>query len=152
HLRQAEREMGRSCRVLMDLPGPKLRTGSLEPGPQILKWKPQRDFTGRVLAPARVRLSPAGDPPPPLTTADAWLPVGAEWLARLARGDNVRFRDARGAPRALTITETAGGGWWAECRRTAYVATGTVLTLHRPGINKPACEEEQTRVGDLPPL
>ena len=33
HLKQAERALGRSCRVFMDLAGPKLRTGPLEPGP-----------------------------------------------------------------------------------------------------------------------
>ena len=30
----------RKCRVLMDLAGPKLRTGPLEPGPAVVKIKP----------------------------------------------------------------------------------------------------------------
>ena len=41
HLRQAERSLGRSCRVVMDLAGPKLRTGPLEPGPAVLRIRPQ---------------------------------------------------------------------------------------------------------------
>ncbi len=31
HLRRAEQLLGKSCRVVMDLAGPKLRTGTLEP-------------------------------------------------------------------------------------------------------------------------
>ena len=33
HLRRAEKETGKRCRILMDVAGPKLRTGPLEPGP-----------------------------------------------------------------------------------------------------------------------
>ena len=43
HLRRAERATRRTCRVLMDLAGPKLRTGPLEPGPAVIKFKPIRD-------------------------------------------------------------------------------------------------------------
>jgi pyruvate kinase len=152
HLQRAREELHRPCRVLMDLPGPKLRTGSLEPGPQVLKWKPQRDSSGRVQAPARIWLTADDDRQPPPTPADACLPVPGDWLARLAPGDRVVFRDARGAIRFLTLTEAGGGGWWTECRRTAYVSTGTVLCTRRPGPKRQAGEEEQARVGELPPL
>ena len=57
HLRQAERSLGRSCRVVMDLAGPKLRTGPLEPGPAVVRIRPSRDAFGRVTAPARVWLT-----------------------------------------------------------------------------------------------
>ncbi|OYW12977.1 MAG: pyruvate kinase, partial [Acidobacteriia bacterium 12-62-4] len=42
NLRQAEQETGRSCKIEMDLAGPKLRTGPLQPGPPVLKIRPQR--------------------------------------------------------------------------------------------------------------
>src|SRR5262245_24608005 len=35
HLRAAERATGRPCRILMDLGGPKIRTGPLQPGPPV---------------------------------------------------------------------------------------------------------------------
>jgi pyruvate kinase len=53
HLRRAEQALGRSCRILMDLAGPKLRTGPMEPGPAVVKFRPRRDEIGRVVAPAR---------------------------------------------------------------------------------------------------
>lgn len=47
---------GRPCRVAMDLAGPKLRTGPLQPGPRVVKVKPVRDDQGRFIDAARVRL------------------------------------------------------------------------------------------------
>src|SRR5205823_838855 len=62
HVRRASAALATECRVLMDLPGPKLRTGALESGPRIVKLKPQRDARGIVLAPARAWLASAGAP------------------------------------------------------------------------------------------
>jgi hypothetical protein len=53
HLRRAEQRHRRSCRVLMDLAGPKVRTGPVEPGPAVVKFGPRRDALGRVTDPAR---------------------------------------------------------------------------------------------------
>jgi pyruvate kinase len=142
HLRRAEAELGRPCRVLMDLAGPKLRTGPMADGPRVLKWRPARDDFGRVTAPARVWLTAAETPAPPPADADAALPVPADWLGRLRAGDRVKFRDARDARRRLVVTEAAGGGRWAECDETAYVATGTRLRARRAGV---------AEVGPLPP-
>jgi len=58
HLRHAEESLGRKCRILMDIGGPKLRTGLIEPGAQLIKWKPQRNRLGQVTAPARIWLFP----------------------------------------------------------------------------------------------
>jgi pyruvate kinase len=40
NLRRAEKETNKRCKVAMDLAGPKLRTGSIEPGPTVLKYRP----------------------------------------------------------------------------------------------------------------
>src|SRR5271157_5858372 len=76
NLRRAEKEVGRSCRVLMDIAGPKLRTGPLKPGPQVVRVRPERDDLGRVVRPARVWLTPVdgGERPPELAAA-AVLPL-----------------------------------------------------------------------------
>jgi pyruvate kinase len=54
NLRRAETETNKRCKVAMDLAGPKLRTGPIEPGPTMLKYRPQRDTFGRVVSPARI--------------------------------------------------------------------------------------------------
>jgi pyruvate kinase len=125
HLRQAERSLGRSCRIVMDLAGPKLRTGPIEPGSAVVRIRPRRDVYGRVTAPARVWLTASlADPPSP---ADACVPVPADWLARLQSGDRVELTDARGAERAWVVADVAPGGCWAVADKTAYVVPGTLL-------------------------
>jgi pyruvate kinase len=147
HLRCAEKELGKKCRVLMDLPGPKLRTGALEPGPRVVKWRPQRDLYGRVTRPARIWLTPAEAPQPAPTAADASLPLPTDWLARLHKGDRLRFVDARGASRSLRIVQVVGPSRCAASSRTAYVSTGMVLHLSRAG--EP---DSEATVGELPAL
>jgi pyruvate kinase len=127
NLRRAERDIGRSCRVLMDLAGPKLRTGPLVPGPRVIRWRPQRDPFGRVLAPARIWLTPQDRPQAPPVLADAVLPMPSAWLAALAPDDVVTFTDARRARRRLKIIGDTDGSRWAECAQTAYVAPGIRL-------------------------
>ena len=81
NVRRAKRELGRPCRVLMDIAGPKLRTGPIDPSSQILKWRPQRDRRGQIIAPARIWLSAAEKPQPPPGPADGCLHVPGSWLA-----------------------------------------------------------------------
>jgi pyruvate kinase len=131
-LRQAERSVGRSCRIVMDLAGPKLRTGPIEPASAVVRVRPRRDAYGRVTAPARVWLTADTSPTEPPSPADASLVVPAKWLARLQKGERLDFRDARDAKRSLAVIDVAQGGAWAESTKTAYIVPGTVLH-HRSG-------------------
>jgi pyruvate kinase len=136
NLHRAVKETGRPCKIAMDLAGPKLRTGPIEHGPAVLKYRPQRDDFGRVVSPARVWLTPGSHPEQAPAKPDACIPVPAEWLTRIKLGDRVRFTDARGASRSLTITGVEGNSRWAESSRTAYIAPGLALQVHsRAGKN-----------------
>jgi len=148
HLRQAERSLGRSCRVVMDLAGPKLRTGPLEPGPAVLRIRPHRDVFGRVTAPARVWLTPETSPQPPPTPASASLPVPSEWLAHLRTGECVKFTDARDSRRTFKVVDVTNHGCWAEATKTAYIVPGTILRREH-GVGKR--DDREGRVGELPP-
>ena len=147
NLRRARCELGRPCAVLMDLPGPRVRTGAVQPGPRVVKIRPGRDELGRVLHPARVWLTAAEAPVPPPAPADAVLPLPRAFLAGLQADARLRFRDARGARRRMWVDEAAGGGVWASLAKTAYVTTGTTLRVR-------SREREVTtaRVGGLPAL
>jgi pyruvate kinase len=150
HLRRAENRRGRSCKVIMDLAGPKVRTGPLEPGPAVVKFRPQRDPFGRVTAPARVWLYAEEDKRPSPTLADASLPVPRAWLGSLERGDVLRFVDARGASRALHVVAVDTDGCWVESRHTCYVEPGTTLRVeHRTKVGDRGSAEAS--VGLLPP-
>lgn len=147
HLRAAERELGVACKVEMDLAGPKLRTGPVEPGPPVLKFRPRRDTLGRVTTPARVFFTPKEHPHLPADPVDAVLPVPRRWISYLTAGARVSFKDTRGARRILRLTRPEGTGWWAEGERTAYVAPGIILTLAATA----TVPSHRTRLGPLPP-
>ena len=148
NLRQAERETGKSCKIEMDVAGPKLRTGPMEPGPAVLKYRPKRDPFGRTEKPARIWLTPIAHPEAPPCSADACIPVSGRWLASLETGDSVRFTDTRGARRSMAVTEAVGNSRWAEADRTGYIAPGVMLTAVSK--DKPA-RRTRGRVGHVPP-
>jgi len=124
HLRRASVALGRPCRVAMDLGGPKLRTGPLEPGAEVIKIRPERDLFGRLTAPGRIWLTAARDGHPAPSAADATLPVQATWLKRLKIGDAIEFADARGAHRVLNVVDVGVEGAWAELSKTSYLIPG----------------------------
>ena len=126
HVRRASASTGRDCQIMMDLAGPKLRTGPLPDGPEVLKLRPARDVTGHVTAPARCWLGPIGGHAQPAGDV-AVLRVPVEWLAGLHPKDTVEFVDARGADRHLLVEATLDGGVLATTDHTSYLVTGTVL-------------------------
>jgi pyruvate kinase len=144
HVRRAAKALARPVRILMDLGGPKLRTGAIEPGPAVLKLKPARDVFGCVLAPVRVGLRPAGSRVP-VAGATIHIGVDADWLTRLEQGDHLDFVDARGAKRCLWVVESQRDCALAEGERTAYLVPETEFERRRSGRGK-----RTTRIADLP--
>jgi len=145
NLRRAEREVGRKCRVMMDIAGPKMRTGKLEPGPQVLRIKPERDAYGRVTRPATIILSAEGDTGA-LSDDAPVLRVEKPWLGMLQSGDVVTLEDSRGSARSLSITIGRGRVVKATSRKTIYLGTTTRLVLTRRG------REYSTLVSNVPHL
>jgi pyruvate kinase len=149
HLRRAEKALGKSCKIIMDLAGPKLRTGPLQPGPAVLKIRPERDVFGKVVAPARVWLTPENSPHPPPSTASASLPISATWLSELARGEELAFADARNAERTLKIIDVSERGCWATLLKSAYLVPG--IKLRRRNHHRDIAQNHGV-VGSLPSL
>jgi pyruvate kinase len=132
HLARARREVGRPCRLLMDLGGPKLRTGEIKPGPRVVKWRPTRDQYGRIVSPARIWLTPADAPEPPPGDVSTVLPVPGKWLRETRNGSHIRFTDARGKARAIRLRASVGSSRLAEASQTAYVIPGILLRFGQP--------------------
>jgi len=143
-VRRAQRELGQCCKVLMDLPGPKLRTGPTESMPGVIKVRPKRDRFGNAVEPAKVWLTPAESPEPATIDAHAVLKVSRDWLANIEAGQRIRFVDARGKTRALKVTARNNGSRLAETDRTFYLTSETLLQVSKDGVPK-SC-----RVVDIP--
>jgi pyruvate kinase len=121
----------RRTRILMDLAGPKLRTGPLLPSTAVHRLRPGRDRTGRVEAPAVAHLVAQGSVAASAADVATRLPVPGDWLARVAPGDQIRCVDARGSRRVLLVTEVGPGAARVECDRTVYVWSGMRLVARR---------------------
>jgi len=146
NIRQASGDAGKSCRILMDLAGPKVRTGELPPGPRVFHVRPRRDPKGRTIAPRRVRFIP--DDTPWQGKKTAVIPLPRECIGFAAVGDVLACRDTRGKKRRFPIVEKDERGMVAEAVKGAYIETGMRMRLRR----KATGESLKYRVGNLPPI
>lgn len=146
NIRAASEAAGRPSRIIMDLAGPKLRTGPLRDGPRVIHLRPRRDPMGRVIAPRRVRLVP--DDVEWTGTKSAVLPVPRECVDYAIKGDTLVFRDTRGRKRRMTVVDKDDKGVVAELYKGAYIATGSKFVLKR----KKFGEKITYRVGELPAI
>lgn len=144
HVRSAALAAGRQVRVLMDLGGPKLRTGPIEPDAPVLKLRPTRDLRGEVMAPARLRLRPMGQPPAAPDSVPS-LAVDHLWLARIVPGDILECVDLRKATRRFEVVAVDDHGAEVQCSKTAYMGAATELRLVADGVGA-----APTPVGELP--
>ncbi len=76
------------------------------------------------------------------------IPVPPECIEYAEVGDSIRFTDAGGKIRRLEVVRKSEKGLRLACHKTAYIATGTKLTIKRDNEH----EKVVFRVGKLPPV
>jgi pyruvate kinase len=131
-VRRAAKAAQRDIQILMDLGGPKIRTGALACGPAVIKLKPQRDALGYAIAPARLRIDADTGGAQDRTegsTGPARILADAAWLARLRVGKQIELTDARDKKRRLLVVECDADGAVAECLETCYLTPDTALSF-----------------------
>jgi pyruvate kinase len=129
HVQHAAKAVQRPVRILMDLGGPKIRTGEVMPRPAVLRMRPQRDEFGHPYKPYRLGLV-ANSAAAGMPDVDGAVRVESDWLAHLEVGSQIDFADARGAKRHLLVVHCAESGAVAESVQTAYLTPDTRLTIH----------------------
>lgn len=147
NVKEAGIKKGKKPKVMMDLGGPKLRTGKMAPGPQVIHVRPEKDAVGKITNPARIWLAPS-DVPPPSDEAQSIVPIENEWLLMMKTGDKLNFTDSRGKKCSLVIGQKQAKGRWALCKTSAYITPETSFTLqrHKGG------EDKLIEIGELPPF
>lgn len=130
HVRDAARAHGLEVRVLMDLAGPKLRTGPVAPAVAVVRLRPRRDDLGGVVAPARAQFYDARATRP-IDQRVPLVPIGHRMLRRLDVGDRVQLVDARGAKRTLRVVASTEHGPIVQTKQTTYLVEGTELRVGR---------------------
>jgi pyruvate kinase len=134
HRRTQTARLGRMCRVVFDLAGPKLRTDQIVLGPEVIKIKPTRDALGRVTVPARVMLTNSRLEPQVSTQLGLQrIPVETTLLEHCQPGDHFELTDARGRARRLEVIEVADQEIICATDRTIYLTSQMPIRLHRKG-------------------
>jgi pyruvate kinase len=147
NIREAKNILRKNCTIMMDLGGPKLRTGEIMAGPQVIHIKPERNELGIVTNPAKIWIAPP-EVFPPDDSAKAIIPVDEIWFNKIKRGNIITFIDSRGKKCKVTVDNKKGSGRWGLTSDSAYIAAGTELQLHK----QKKSGKEKIRVGELLPL
>jgi pyruvate kinase len=145
HMQRANQECGRSCRVLMDLAGPKLRTGTIHRGYHVVRWRVEKDPRGFVAAPARIVLAGKSAHEEKVPLCDARLPAPETLLREAKTGDTIRITDSRGKSRTLSVILNEDHVCLCTCDRGGYVLSHAALSLRRAGK-----EIDKSHIGALP--
>ena len=124
-LRLAQSATGLPCRLLFDLPGPKIRTRALLPGPQVLHVKRNKNELGQTTEPSLIRLGAEGE---------GVVPIGETWTQQLLVSDTIRFLDSSGRRRKLTVTQKHPDHLIAACSHSFYLTPATPLQWFRGDI------------------
>jgi len=142
NVQAAARKLGKPCRISFDLAGPKLRIGTLAPGPAAANWHPRRNALGTVIEPATVVLAPR-----PLAARPGAIPVDAALVRSARAGDTIEFTDNRGRERVLEVSVARRDALVCTTVATAYVKPGIELVLRRRGKRV-----ARGAIGDIAPL
>ena len=147
NIHRSNDKLAKNCKVMMDLGGPKLRTGSMQAGPEIIHIKPEKDVRGKVVNPAKIWIAPP-DFPPPDDTALAHIPISEEWFKHIKRGDSIHLTDTRDKKIKFIIDGKKAKGRWGFCFSSAYISSGTTMKLFKPDNT----EKLAHKVGELLPV
>ncbi len=147
NVKRASEETGRQYKILMDLAGPKIRTGKIEPGEKVIKIKPERNLFGKIIRPARFLLVAKSKNPPEDKKNLPFLKVPQRWLKDLKTADKVVFKDSSETTKSLIIKKTLQYACEAETSETCYITPGTVLVYR-----KAKGKAKKAPVGDMNPM
>lgn len=140
NLRKAAKAQGKSCKIAMDLAGPKIRTWQIVKGPKVRRYRPSKDVYGRVIRPLEIWIGPEPK------TGMPHLPIAQEDVSFFKDKANIHLIDTRGKKRAISILNWKENGMIAHVKRTIFVETGLELFKNKekqgPGIY----------VGEIPSL
>lgn len=139
NIHQAKASLEQGCKIVMDLAGPKLRTGKLPEKETLLPLKGRHYYQKRNQSPRYLLLRSDDDwrdsrniamKPGDLFQQQLFLPQA--FFSRLQAGDILKFNDMRGKSRELEIVASVGErGFRAISEKTGLVARETRFTLWR---------------------
>ena len=138
NVRRASKSLDKKCKVAMDLAGPKIRTGALVGGPKVLKIRPRKDVYGKISELLNVWI---GSEP---QVGLLHIPILKDDLEKLNGKKELFLTDARNKKRQFILIKKEAGGYLAQCAKTTFIVTGTLLFFNKNKVGK------SIKVGELP--
>ena len=129
NIRRAEIEIGRPCRILIDLAGHKIRTGNVSLEPPIYHIKAKKDRTGKTIAAGYLVLTI--DSKDSSTNNSLFrISIPKELHKKLAPGMFLGFIDSQEKQRYLKIEKALSStDWLVSCDKSAYLVSACNLRL-----------------------
>ncbi|WP_282162632.1 pyruvate kinase [Ulvibacterium marinum] len=140
NIKKAARELDKEVKIAMDLAGPKIRTGKILPGPQVLRCKPKKDNFGKAIEPGKLVLVSESE----YVYSPDVLPIKSGDLKTLKVDQVLSLVDARSKRRQLIVTNCTGEKVEVETMQTIYFEPDLILI----GTSN---EMLELIVGDIPP-
>jgi len=147
NIRKANEKSAKPTLVSFDLAGPKIRTGAVVSGPDVVRVKPGKDELGAISKPAKLWLAPSGQLSPQ-NDYEAHLPVDELFMSFFKKGDRLLVEDARKKLIDIEIIRKNRLGFVGQCDRSAYITSGSKLTL----IKSKTANRSHGLIGEIMPL
>ena len=150
NVRRAEQELGKPCRIMMDLAGQKIRTGRIESGQAVHHLKVKRDEFGKVISPGYLQI--VRQSRFQVTVPDNHFRIGIddEIQADLDVGDRLNLVDTRGKHRQLEVVmRSDDDAVLVRCWQSIYLADTTLFQLCRKDGRKTAKHPHDIRITDF---
>ncbi len=129
NIRSAETELNRSCRILMDLAGQKIRTSNIALGPSIHHLHVQKDRTGKIVKPAYLILTTDSESCP-VDNSLFRVSIPKSLHKKLKLGASLAFIDQQHKQRSLNVDQALSDtDWLVSCDKSAYLVSGCTLIL-----------------------
>ena len=142
HSKRIATKKKRNIAITMDLAGPKIRTGSIAPGPKVLHLAPKKDAQGIAKKAVRLGLLPLSAPYP--NSDKDYMHIPLAMFLKLVPGDEIVCRDNAGKEIKFNVIDVHEEIKWATCHSSAYLRPGLSLTLLK--------DTSTYLLGDIPPI
>jgi pyruvate kinase len=129
NIKKANKSMGKNCRIIMDLGGPKLRTGQIIPGPKVIHIQPERDLWGNVIRKGEALLT-NGMKKTEISGSDnsmQTIPIDGT-IQDLEINAKIKFKDARNKNSVFTIKQKTKEGIIVEFQDSIYLIPGIKMS------------------------
>jgi pyruvate kinase len=120
-IRRQSKQLELPCKITMDLAGPKIRTGPIKTGPQVIKIKPSRNSQGEVLQPGELVVSTDPDHNGPRIVGDADLSLASK----------IKLTDSRGKKRLMQVVFVNENTCLLQTNRTVYLEDLASLKVYQ---------------------